>query len=262
MRDHAYADRANLDARRALWTYTVEVDPPDEPGGRVRAVLALRGPEVVIDVGCGNGHDLAPLADSAHQGPLIGIDLSLGMVSEIHPARVHRVQGDAMALPLTAASADVVCAFHMLYHVFDIDTALGEIRRILKPGGTFVCSTNSSEPNEIVEVWSAAFSAVLGRPVEVVRSAEARFNLEDAPALLERRFSSVRLRTRRSRVEVPDAEVVVGYVQSVRPAYESLLPSAEAWDEATTWLRRRVEAEIAERGFFEVHATSGIFACV
>ena len=28
------------------------------------------------------------------------------------------------------------------------------------------------------------------------------------------------------------------------------------------WLRRRVEAEIDERGFFEVHATSGLFACV
>ena len=48
---------------------------------------------------------------------------------------------------------------------------------------------------------------------------------EDATQQVELEFRSVELRTRRSRVEVPDAGVVVAYVESTRPAYQSLLPS-------------------------------------
>src|SRR5213079_2665641 len=147
--------------RRVLWTFTVDVEPPDDPRGRVRAVVPLNGSETIVDVGCGNGHDLLPVAAGGHRGPLVGIDLSMGMVSGIDGNAAMRVQADATAIPLGDDSADVVCAFHMLYHVFDIPGALREVRRVLRPDGSFVCSTNSSVPNELTTVWSAAFSAVL-----------------------------------------------------------------------------------------------------
>ena len=49
---------------------------------------------------------------------------------------------DAMDLPFEDASFDAVVAMWMLYHVPDLDVALAEVRRVLRPGGLFVAVTN------------------------------------------------------------------------------------------------------------------------
>ena len=65
-------------------------------------------------------------------------DLSEGMLEAAKQNTVHLGADyavcDAMALPFPDASFDVVIANMMLYHVPDIDRALMEIRRVLKPG--------------------------------------------------------------------------------------------------------------------------------
>ena len=45
-------------------------------------------------------------------------------------------------LPFGDEAFDVVAALWMLYHVPDVDRALAEIRRVLRPGGLFVAVTN------------------------------------------------------------------------------------------------------------------------
>ena len=45
-------------------------------------------------------------------------------------------------LPFGDESFDVVAALWMLYHVADVDKALAQIRRVLRPGGLFVAVTN------------------------------------------------------------------------------------------------------------------------
>ncbi len=57
----------------------------------------------------------------------------------------------------------------MLYHVPDIPAAIGELRRITKPGGTVLASTNSSvHLAEIHHLLDAAVSSRRGRPVQAV----------------------------------------------------------------------------------------------
>jgi SAM-dependent methyltransferase len=46
------------------------------------------------------------------------------------------VSGSITALPLITASFDTVLCFNVLEHVYDFETALSEMRRVLKPGGT------------------------------------------------------------------------------------------------------------------------------
>ena len=47
-----------------------------------------------------------------------------------------------MEIPYEAHSFDAVIANMMLYHVPDIDRALAQIRRVLKPDGWFACAMN------------------------------------------------------------------------------------------------------------------------
>ena len=51
-------------------------------------------------------------------------------------------QAGADALPFPDASFDVLTARHMLYHVPSVPAALAEFRRVLKPGGRFLATTN------------------------------------------------------------------------------------------------------------------------
>jgi SAM-dependent methyltransferase len=48
------------------------------------------------------------------------------------------LRGDATALPVADDSLDLVVAFDVLEHIVDDDTAVAEVRRALRPGGTFL----------------------------------------------------------------------------------------------------------------------------
>jgi SAM-dependent methyltransferase len=48
------------------------------------------------------------------------------------------VRGDATALPIDDASLDLVVAFDVLEHILDHDSAVAEVRRVLRPSGRFL----------------------------------------------------------------------------------------------------------------------------
>ena len=93
----------------------------------------------VLDVGCGQGIDLArySMAD-AHA---TGVDLTPRHVAlaNAHLAAMslvgEAVVGDAERLPFRSASFDRVSSNGVLHHTPDIGTALSEIARVLRPGG-------------------------------------------------------------------------------------------------------------------------------
>ena len=88
-----------------------------------------------VDIGCGEGRLTRHLRDLGHQ--IVGIDASPSMVAaarELDPLMDIRM-ADAGALPLDDASADLAVAFMSLHDVDAMPLAVGEIARILKPGG-------------------------------------------------------------------------------------------------------------------------------
>jgi ubiquinone/menaquinone biosynthesis C-methylase UbiE len=93
----------------------------------------------VLDVGCGQGIDLARYA--AAGATVTGIDLT---PRHVELARAHLaalelpgtvVLGDAERLPFADHSFDRVASNGVLHHTPDIAAALREIRRVLRPGG-------------------------------------------------------------------------------------------------------------------------------
>lgn len=102
-----------------------------------------RGDETILDVGCGTGSYYTRLKHYGTGIRYYGLDFSQGMLSK-HPADPASLQlADAMALPYAHHSFDMVMANHMLYHVANIDQALREFRRVLKPNGVLMVATNS-----------------------------------------------------------------------------------------------------------------------
>ncbi|HUS62673.1 MAG TPA: methyltransferase domain-containing protein, partial [Acidimicrobiales bacterium] len=135
-----YATDANLAARQRLWSSGRQ--PPFDMFGWVLDLAGLQGGagERILDVGCGNGNYEKALATRGHSGPVVAMDLSLGMLATI--SSPTRLRADAQSLPLRTGCVDVVLAPHMLDHVPDIGRAATEMRRVLRPGGTCVAVTN------------------------------------------------------------------------------------------------------------------------
>lgn len=108
------------------------------------AALDLAGEEAILDAGCGPGHFLAYIRERGHGGRIVGFDQSPAMVAEVEALGFAAVRGDVQQMPFDDASFDCVVARHMLYHVPDITGALVEMRRVLKPGGRLLVTTNSA----------------------------------------------------------------------------------------------------------------------
>ncbi len=98
--------------------------------------VATRDRSVLLDLACGGGLLAPRVATKGHCH--VGIDITPACTALAHAHGVATVRGDVLALPFATASADVVVAGEILEHVRDVDAVVGEIGRVLRPGGTLV----------------------------------------------------------------------------------------------------------------------------
>jgi SAM-dependent methyltransferase len=110
----------------------------------VREALAAAPGEHIADVGCGPGFYCRELAEEVGpSGSVVGVDASVAML-ELASRRcaalpnVTLSQGEATSLPLADGSVDAAVCAQVLEYVQDVASALGEMRRVLRPGGRAV----------------------------------------------------------------------------------------------------------------------------
>jgi 2-polyprenyl-6-hydroxyphenyl methylase/3-demethylubiquinone-9 3-methyltransferase len=130
----------------------------------VRSLARPRRTDVVLDLGCGNGHHLLALASEIARG--IGIDVSPGMI-ELARARLRRsprianltfAADDAEALKTIAdQSIDLALCIGAFEHMLDKRAVLASIYRVLKFGGRFICLTLDAD-----YVWYRTIAPALG----------------------------------------------------------------------------------------------------
>jgi ubiquinone/menaquinone biosynthesis C-methylase UbiE len=97
----------------------------------------------VLDIGCGAGH--ASFAVAPHAASVVAYDLARPMLATVATAAIDRglgnivtKQGAAESLPFDDASFDWVISRLSAHHWHDVPQALGEVRRVLKPGGQVI----------------------------------------------------------------------------------------------------------------------------
>lgn len=128
----------------------------DQPGvpissGSDRAVRQVRmlagvlrervGPQTILDVGCGDGAATALMAGLDPRNHVVGVDWSARAVRMARENGFDIVRGGVDGLPFASGSADVVIMSELIEHLVDTDAALGEVRRVLRPGGVLLLST-------------------------------------------------------------------------------------------------------------------------
>lgn len=125
--------------------------------GRLQQLGADRWPKdgAVLELFCGRGNGLVALERLGFTR-VHGVDLSPRLL-RIYRGPARCFVGDCRVLPLRAASHDVAIVQGGLHHLpalpRDLERVLGEVQRVLKPGGLFV----------VVEPWRTPFLEVVHR---------------------------------------------------------------------------------------------------
>lgn len=110
---------------------------------RLIAIANPQAGEDALDLATGTG-DIARLLKGrvTSEGRVVGLDFSAGMLQVARQntsvPQIEWLQGDMLALPFPEASFDVVTVGFGLRNVANLDQALREIARVLRPGGRFV----------------------------------------------------------------------------------------------------------------------------
>jgi ubiquinone/menaquinone biosynthesis C-methylase UbiE len=173
-----YADPRRFDVRRALWNSARGADPREVATAAVGEVAPRR----VIEVGCGDGA-LAARIEAELGAEVVAVDQSAQMVERARRRGIDAAVGDVQALEAPSGSFDCAVAAWMLYHVPDRDRALGELTRVLRPGGRLVAVTNSE--SNLHELWG-----LLGDAARRIHP----FSAENGAAQLRRHFRRVERR--------------------------------------------------------------------
>lgn len=132
----------------------------DIGSSRISAQLRLIGrhlrPEAnFVEIGCGDAALSIAVAKIARSS--VGIDITDALIPKQKPENFSFVMTDGTSLDLQTASVDLVYSNQLMEHLHPDDAKgqLMEIRRILKPGGKYICVTPNrvSGPHDVSQYF-------------------------------------------------------------------------------------------------------------
>lgn len=154
---------------------------------RFQAETAIEATDRVLDVGCGTGKSSRDAARRAHDGAVLGVDLSERMLDDARRrsaeeglTNVEFLHADAQVHPFEPGSFDVAISVFGAMFFADPPAAFANIRRSLRPGGRIAfLSWQAFEHNEWLTTLFDALAA--GRDLPAPAPGEpGPFGLADA----------------------------------------------------------------------------------
>ena len=219
--------------------------------------MQMRSDMQVLEIGCGDGTLWSSnLKKLPKEEEITLSDISEGMLRDARRAigmddsRFTFQVFDCHQIPCADESFDLVVANHVLFYCDDISQVCQEVRRVLKPGGGFLCSTYGR--NHMIEVSRL----VQGFDDRIVLSADKlyeRFGKENGAEILKDYFSENEWREYEDYLLVPEPEPLISYVLSCHGNQGQYI--AERYKEFRAYVKRKTDVG------FQITKEAGIFIC-
>jgi SAM-dependent methyltransferase len=191
-----YATERGLLGRRSIYERSEDPDAREVLWHQIADFAPAR----VLEVGPGPG-ELSERMSRELGAEVVAIDVSPRMVELTRARGVEALVGDVQHLPFADGEFDVVVAAWVLFHPADLNRALAEIARVLRPGGRLVAATNSERHLE--ELW-----------LLVGRTLSSTFSVESGEASLRGHFDSVEVLPVEGWVTFVDTAMARDYIAS------------------------------------------------
>ena len=129
---------------------------------RLIELATLTSSDRVLDLACGTGDLLFEAAP--HVRSVIGLDVTHRMLqlAKQREAKAAVVTGDMLALPFGTGQFEIVTTGYGLRNVPDLDQALGEIGRVLAPGGRLLSLDFNRPRHRLVRAAYLAYLTIAG----------------------------------------------------------------------------------------------------
>jgi SAM-dependent methyltransferase len=217
-----YASEERFAKRNAIFHALLD---GSDPNREAYDAVAETTPKRVLDVGCGLGEITERFANELGAA-VQAIDVSARMVELTRARGVDAQVGDAEQLSYGDGEFDCVFAGWVLYHVPDLEQAVAECARVLRPGGRLVASSYFED--NMSELWALIDGLGPRDPLS--------FSHTNGAELLKRHFARVEQRDLEATLVFPDTESIRTFVASTidRAHLAPLMPEIEEPFRVTT----------------------------
>ena len=195
-----YASEERLNKRNAIFRALLQGESPEDAAfAAVETAHAAK----LLDAGCGPG-DLSERFARDLGLEVHAFDISSRMVELTRNRGVDAQVADIESIPFGDAEFDCVFAGWVLYHAPNLQRAIDECARVLRPGGRLVATTIGED--NLAEVWELFEDGERREPVS--------FNRVNGAEFLRRRFADVDQRDIDSTLVFPDVESIRTFIAS------------------------------------------------
>jgi ubiquinone/menaquinone biosynthesis C-methylase UbiE len=221
-----------------------------EPAHDLVEMAGVAGGAAILDVGSGTGVAAKAAIDAGARA--VGIDESMGMLRVGHDARpsVPVAAAEVIDLPFRNGAFDAVIANFVMAHFTKYETALFEMRRVLRPGGRLALTAWADGQDDLSRTWRELIESVVPREILDPAMDERlpwrdRFRDREALelALIDAGFRSVRTEIRRYRFEY----ALEDYVEGLTTWATGRFARSMLGDAAFAELMERARATFADR---------------
>lgn len=170
----------------------------------------------VLELGCGNGELWSRNKEHILPMNIVLSDISQGMLDDAKnnlydiPYMTYHCF-DCHHIPYPDHSFDIIIANHVLFYLHDIDRTLREIRRVLKDGGIFYCSTyglkHMKEITDIIKEYNPKITLSNVSLYDV-------FGLDNGQEILKKYFDDVLLERHDDYLLVDNSDDIINYILS------------------------------------------------
>ena len=222
--------------------------------------LKLKKNYKVLEIGCGNGALWTKNMEHLNEN----IEVTLTDICEdmINDAKINlsgyedrfKFQiADPNNIPFEDESFDIIIANHVLFYMKNLDEVLSEVKRVLKKGGHFYCSTIGSTHMKELEQLVLGFNNNIKLSQEKFSN---KFGLHNGEIILKDYFTDVQQHIYKDKLIVNDTKGILEYIYSIPGNILDVIDNKKKEFEVY------VDKKIQQSGEIHITSSNGIFESV